>query len=435
MTQTIVLTDRSVTPLLLFSSYLLIELVQNTWCAQIAVGILQQRHARPHARTSQNGRYESTMTRQRDTGILLHDFIQVAGGAERTSQVFCREFDADLCVAQLNHDALVRLGGLDADVTDLGVRTHWAPLRALRCLHAFQTRTAFARRYDWAMYSGFYAPMAVHQRPGQRNLYYCHALPRFAYDLEDHYLEQLSLPVRPLFRRFTAHVRARYGKAIGRMDRIAANSRTVAERLRRYLGIEAEVIHPPLDTAGLQWMPAEGYYLSTARLEPLKRVDDIVRAFLGMPNQRLVVASGGSQENKLRSLAGQAPNITFTGWLDDVAMKNLINRCIATIYLPRDEDFGLSPLESMAAGKPVIGVAEGGLLETIIPRSTGTLLPKQYGTTDLQSALREMPPVRAEAMRYTCEQRSTEFHTTSYIRNIQGFIAHSPQTRGADLNN
>ena len=79
-------------------------------------------------------------------------------------------------------------------------------------------------------------------------------------------------------------------------------------------------------------------------------------------------------EKNLERLANKAKNIKFVGIISDTHLKDLLSRCIATIYIPIDEDFGMSPVESMAAGKPVIGVAEGGLLETIVHKETGFLL-------------------------------------------------------------
>ena len=116
------------------------------------------------------------------------------------------------------------------------------------------------------------------------------------------------------------------------------------------------------------------YFLSTARLEPLKRVDLIVNAFKNMPDKKLFVTSGGSQLKSLQELADGAKNITFTGWASDAELRRLVGNCIATIYIPKDEDFGISPVQSLAAGKPVIGVNEGGVAETVREPADGVLI-------------------------------------------------------------
>jgi glycosyltransferase involved in cell wall biosynthesis len=149
------------------------------------------------------------------------------------------------------------------------------------------------------------------------------------------------------------------------MDIIVTISETVRKRIRRFLRHDSQVIYPPCETERFRFLDQENFYLSTARLDPLKRIDVIVRAFLKMPEKNLVVVSGGSEIRKIKEAAEEAKNIQVLGWVNEERLIGLMGKCIASIYIPRDEDFGLSPVESMAAGKPVIGVREGGLLETI----------------------------------------------------------------------
>ena len=149
------------------------------------------------------------------------------------------------------------------------------------------------------------------------------------------------------------------------MDIIVTISETVRKRFKRFLGYDSVVIYPPCETERFQWIEEGNFYLSTARLDPMKRVDLIVKAFKKMPDKRLVVVSGGADMPRIKQIAEESPNIEVLGWISEAQLCDLMGRCIATIYIPRDEDFGISPVESMAAGKPVIGVQEGGLLETV----------------------------------------------------------------------
>ena len=156
-----------------------------------------------------------------------------------------------------------------------------------------------------------------------------------------------------------------YERAIRCMDIIIYHSETVRKRIERFLGYDSVVIYPPCETERFQWIEGGDFYLSTARLDPMKRVDLIVKAFKKMPDKRLVVVSGGADMPGIKQIAEESPNIEVLGWISETRLCDLMGRCIATIYIPRDEDFGISPVESMAAGKPVIGVQEGGLLETV----------------------------------------------------------------------
>jgi glycosyltransferase involved in cell wall biosynthesis len=209
------------------------------------------------------------------------------------------------------------------------------------------------------------------------------------------------------------------------MQRVAANSGNVRARLRRYLGLEdVHVIHPPVNTETWQWIEQGDYYLSNARLEPYKRVDRVVRAFMAMPDRKLVVTSGGSQLDALRKLADGCHNIHFTGWTSPGELRDLVGRCIATVYLARDEDFGMAPVESMAAGKPVIGVDEGGLRETIVHGDTGWLieLGDDESVDDLIDAVRRLEPEVAFAMRPACERRAQAFRGEVFDAALDRFV-------------
>lgn len=261
-----------------------------------------------------------------------------------------------------------------------------------RCLHDAET----------VVYSGFYAPLAVHHQQQGRRIYYCHTIPRFAYDLYDSTLEGFPLPLRPLYALFVRWFRRQYEAAIGRMDLILVNSENVRQRLLRYTGRDAEVVYPPVATQHFHVLEDGGYYLSTARLVANKRVDVIVQAFMAMPERRLVVLSGGPEADRLQAMAAGAPHIVFTGWQSDEALRRWVGGARAVIYLPVDEDFGMSPVEAMAAGKPVIGVAEGGLLETVVPGETGVLIDSPltlWLSCELSQRRRPCTPRRGHACR------------------------------------
>ncbi|WP_230314458.1 glycosyltransferase [Candidatus Contendibacter odensensis] len=289
-------------------------------------------------------------------------------------------------------------------------------------MRAFAHQTQFLNGYDWALFSGTHAPLAVHNHTSGQNYYYCHTLPRFVYDLKDYYLQRYPLALRPALLALIAYVKPRYEQAIARMDILIANSETVRNRLRRYLNRDAVVINPPCEIDYFQWQGQGDYYLSTARLEPFKRVDLLIKAFKQIPDQRLIITSGGSQFSALRRLAGGASNIIFTGWLGDAALCQLIGNAIATLYVAKDEDFGMSPVESMAAGKPVIGVAEGGLLETVLNGETGLLLPLDLTAEGITEAVRTLNASRALAMRSACELHARRFSRAIFLEKMRSIL-------------
>lgn len=357
-------------------------------------------------------------------GAILHDYLLVPGGAERLTLTLAQGLpQADLWVGSCT---------LPADIPrpqrlrDLGAGSRLTPWRILKTLRTFSVATRTLGDYDWVLYGGYYAPVAVHHHPRGRNVHYCHSVPRYAYDLRDHYLACCPAWRRPGLRALMDHVQRRYEAAVARMDLIVANSENVRARVRRYLGRDAVVIHPPCDLERFRWLGQGDYYLSSARLEPLKRVEVLVRAFRALPERRLVVASGGGELERLRRLAGDAPNIRFTGWLPEAGLQRLTGQAIATLYIPRDEDFGMSPVESMAAGKPVIGVAEGGLLETVVHGRTGLLLPPDPGPEQVIEAVRALDPARAGAMRAACQARARLFGREVFLERMRAALGLDP---------
>ena len=141
-----------------------------------------------------------------------------------------------------------------------------------------------------------------------------------------------------------------------------------------------------------------------------------------MPDKELVVTSHGEEFDRLKALAGDAANITFLGWVSEADLRRLVGEAIATIYVPVDEDFGMSPVESMAAGKPCIGVAEGGLLETVLDGETGILLKPDFAVGDLSGAVQWLNTGRAMSMRHACESRATLFERGAFVARMREIV-------------
>ncbi|CAG1022208.1 partial GDP-mannose-dependent alpha-(1-6)-phosphatidylinositol monomannoside mannosyltransferase, partial [Methylococcales bacterium] len=290
--------------------------------------------------------------------------------------------------------------------------------RIPEAIWCFKHRTVFLRDAKQVIYSGLYSPMAVSNQNDGKKVYYCHTPPRYAYDLSSLYKQRVPLAVRPFLSAGVSWLRREYVSALSQMDVIITNSQNVQHRLRDNVGFESVVVHPPINVNRFRWLGDEGYFVSIARLEPNKRVDVIIKAFLQMPEQRLVVLSGGSEQESLRKLASGAPNIHFTGWQSEQKLQKWIGNARAAIYLPIDEDFGMSPVEAMAAGKPVIGVAEGGLLETIVHGETGQLLEPPPTIEDVIRAVIDLTSKHALAMRQACEARAQLFSREIFLEKM-----------------
>jgi glycosyltransferase involved in cell wall biosynthesis len=143
-----------------------------------------------------------------------------------------------------------------------------------------------------------------------------------------------------------------------------AISRFVADRIRRCYGRESDVIYPPVDVARFSVNGSQDdFYLVVSALTPYKRVDLAVEAANRL-GRRLVVVGTGTEERRLRAMAG--PTVEFLGSRPDGEVSALYSRCLALLF-PGVEDFGIVPLEAMASGKPVIALGRGGVTETVVP--------------------------------------------------------------------
>lgn len=345
---------------------------------------------------------------------VLHDYLQVNGGAERLVISLAKDLPGfDLGVAGIYPDfaASGDLMGLAPRL--LSGRFSIFP-RVLRSWLTF-SNLCFSEVTQCVVYSGVYAPLAVKKQTQGRKILYCHTPPRFAFDREYEYVSRVNALLRPGLRTAIAGYRASYLSAIRSMDHVVTNSQHVRQRLLDLTGADSTVIYPPTDLARFRWQGQSDYYLSLGRLEPNKRVDRVVKAFLKMPDKKLVVASGGSQFEALRVLALDAPNIHFTGWIDEPSLIGLIANSIACIYIPKDEDFGMSTVEAMATGKPVIGVNEGGLTETIEHGTTGILLAEDPAVEQIVEAVCNLSAERAVDMRRDCERRAELFSKERFL--------------------
>lgn len=361
-----------------------------------------------------NGNFLST--------LIVQDYFQVGGGAERLAYILRKDLpDSELWTSGV-YEGFMKSGiGHDVKVNVLGERLSFLP-RAARALCSFLLLGRKLPKARNVVYSGVFAPLAAPSRSSGKRICYCHTLPKFAYEHREKYRLSYAWPLRLLFSLGTVSYRWLYQRAMRRMDIIVTNSVNVQRRIDKHLGLSSYVIHPPVDINLFRWIEQGDFYLSLGRLEPNKRVTLVVEAFRQMPDKKLVVASGGSQLALIRSLAEGAPNITVLGWVDDQELAMLVGRSIACLYLPVDEDFGMSAVEAMAAGKPIIAVNEGGLLETVIDGETGSLLPVAFDINDICDAVRAMSEETALSMRAACQRRAKTFSRDHFIRRMRAIL-------------
>ena len=356
--------------------------------------------------------------------FIVHDFFRGIAGGEKVVLTIAEAWGWPVITGEMDEiakrDILKRK---TLQIIDLTIREKTPLVFGLSQILQFwwgfyRLLSPHLKGAELVLFSGQLALLGA-KNVSRRQILYCHTPPRILYDARDFMLKNMPSGKRPFMRLLLVWYRYVYEKAIKQMHLVIANSENVRRRIKHYLGLDSVVVYPPVEIHKFRWIAQENFFLSTARLDSLKRVELIVRAFLKMPDKKLVVISGGPLFEKLKRLASKASNIKIMGWVSEETLYELIGRCLATIYIPKDEDFGISPVESMAAGKPVIGVAEGGLLETIIPNETGILLPPDPSEDDLIKAVHSLTPARAKEMRPACEARARFFDKEAFLAKMR----------------
>jgi len=356
-----------------------------------------------------------------DDILTVHDLFYIKGGGERLVMTLCQQLSSDLLTAEINDNSF-NINDLDIVIYNLNALGKLPGIKTWQLTQAFKKPLKLNKSYQNVIFSGVAAPLANRHFSDANKLFYCHTPPRFVYDKKDHYLQSLPFWQRPALKALIAWFQPQYEAALNSMDVIIANSQHIQQRIKTHLNHSSHVVYPPCDTAYFNWQSQGDYYLSLGRHDPLKRIDVIIEAFKAMPDKQLVVASGGRETEPLKKLAAGHNNIRFTGWLDEAQLLDLLGNCLATIYIPEDEDFGMTPVESMAAGKPVIASHQGGIKETIIDQETGFFMGEQSLKDHLIKTAQSLTRNKATAMRSACEHRAECFNQQQFIAGIRKYL-------------
>jgi glycosyltransferase involved in cell wall biosynthesis len=344
---------------------------------------------------------------------IAHEWLVRYAGSERCVLEMLEEFpDAQLLTTIVSSDdvpAPLRRAepSLLQHLPRIARRRHEWLLPAMPA--AWRLRPAVSG-VDIVISSSHACAKAVRVEDGIPHLCYCHTPMRYAWDFS---AEAARFP-RPLRRPAQLGVAffRRWDRRRARdVTRFVANSRAVRDRIRRYYGREADVIHPPVDT---DFFTPEGprgeEFLYVGRLVSYKRPDVAVDAFAGLP-YRLVVVGRGDLERRLRERA--TPNVTFVEEVESTELRRLY-RSARAVIVPAEEDFGISTAEAQACGTPALALAAGGSLDIVEDGVTGWLVEDQsahaFRGMIERAAREELDPggIRVRAERFSRERFRSE---------------------------
>lgn len=359
---------------------------------------------------------------------IFHDNLVQMGGAERVMAALVRAFPgADL------YTTLSAPWKLTPELQALRVRTTWMrhlprPDRWYRhyfLLYPLAVETADLRRYDVIVSSCWGYSKGVRKRPDAVHICYCHTPTRWVWRHDDYVAQEPLGPIRRrLLRWLIEPVRSWDLHAARRPDFFIANSSVVAERIRRFYRRDAVVIPPPIEARRFRVADTvEDYYLIISRLVAYKRLDLAIDACNRL-RRRLVIIGDGPDRERLRRLAG--PTVEFRGRVPDADVTEAASRCRALLF-PGEEDFGLTPLEANASGRPVVAWKGGGALETVTDE-TGVFFDEPTGRS-MAAAIQELE--RRDWNPRVLRRHAEAYDEPVFISRIRGFLRQVAPAHGA----
>lgn len=280
--------------------------------------------------------------------------------------------------------------------------------------------------YDVVLQSTTHCSKYVKVGPNTLVLTYCHTPFRLVWRPESYSRVKNSNPVmRFLFDKVIGMLKHIDYKAAQRTDHFITNSNEVVPRILSAYGPKngVAVIHPSVKMDDFYVAEeAKDYYLMVSRFEPYKKVDLVIEAFNQMPDKKLIIVGKGSLEDKLKKMAGS--NVTFLSNLDSDHLAKLFAECRALIF-PQHEDYGITPLEAAASGRPVIAYGAGGVLDTMVPYKGNAdeataLFFHQQTVPALHAAIEKFEQLQFNAT--YIKKHAERFREESFIRQLQLFV-------------
>ncbi|MBN1209358.1 MAG: glycosyltransferase [Myxococcaceae bacterium] len=373
---------------------------------------------------------------------LVHDWLVTLRGGERVLEALCELFpDADV------YTLIHQRGSMPPAIESRRIYTsflqklpgihtryrHFLPLfpRAIESFHL--------DGYELVLSSSHCVAKGIRKPPGARHLSYVHAPMRYMWDLFDDYFGpgRTSLPVRMAALGARPWLQRWDRKTAAGVDRFLANSRNIAGKIRRFWDRDAGVVHPPVDLERFCAAPTEGtgrggYFLWLGAFAPYKRLDIALEAFRTLDAPLWVVGTG--QEAARLTSGPLPPRIRFLGNVPDEEVPALYRDARALLFTG-EEDFGLTPLEAQATGRPVIAYARGGVLETVTPR-TGLFFSEQTPAA-LAAAVRQFDAweagFRPEEARAQARRFSKESFQRGIMAEVEALLGSPAPARAAGL--
>jgi glycosyltransferase involved in cell wall biosynthesis len=349
---------------------------------------------------------------------LVHYWLLGSRGGEKVLEAICRMLpDADIFTLFYDPDRvspLIRSKNVRSSFLNPLKRFHrgMLPLMPL-ALEAFDLRS-----YDLVISSESGPAKGVLTSSTCRHLCYCHSPMRYLWELYPAYMNDFrpNPILRAMMAPVSSYLRTWDYSTAARVDHFVANSWNVRRRIWRTYRRKAKVVHPPVAIDSFYHHRSDGYFLMVAEMVAYKRLDYAIQTFARL-GRRLKVVGAGPEYGALRKLA--APNIEFCGRVSDQELQDLYSRS-AALVVPGEEDFGITMVESLASGKPVLAFGRGGAAEIV--RDKCGVLYQDSTEAGLSEALRDFDRTEPSFNPLYLRTAVAEFSETVFERNFSAAL-------------
>lgn len=346
---------------------------------------------------------------------VFYDYFDGKGGAERQVLNLAKGLRADIYTCFVNWE------NVDAEMRHFNIHEIGLIFKESKVLKRPEIFSRYStlsvEGYDVYLFCGLHCLSATRNKP---NMWIAPGIIQYIYDKSEHtfvsssYLHKWQMPFFDIWCSMYKRLDQAWVKKI---DKIISNSIQTQTDIIKYYGRDSKIVYPGIDTSKFKCKSYENFILLPSRLVKEKRIDLIINAFKEMPNRFLLIAGDGSEKKNLENLAYGARNIHFLGSLNYEDLIDLYSRCTATIGMSISESFGLVPVESMASGKPAVGVNSTGYKETILSGRTGFLI--EPTKEEIKRAVKLLTPEFAATMKTSCIKQAKRFDVSVFIEKVR----------------
>ncbi len=365
---------------------------------------------------------------------LVHDYVKEYGGAERVLEALHEMFpDAPVYTSVYLPNYLgphkYRFRKWDIRPSVLQKLPFKAKLISpMRLIAPYIFKRMDFSEYDVVIVSatGAYLPNMIHKGTA-KHICYCHTPPRYLYGYPT--ARKVSSFMKPFVHIANHFLRINDFESAQNVDYFIANSKETASRITKFYRRDAEVIYPPIDIPATQKSKIQmtndkrgrAYYLAGGRLARAKRIDLAVKVCteLELPLKVFGKAFAGYGD-ELRQIAHGKSHIEFMGEVTDEDKWKLMAGAKAFIFPAEFEDFGIVPVEAMAAGTPVIALRSGGVQESVVEGKTGLFFDKPT-VESLKNAIKKFEKMKLKPE--DCRTQAMKFSKERFVKQVSHFIS------------